>query len=255
MSGRQRFTDKVALVTGGASGIGRCVVDIFAIEGAKIVVCDLNEEAGNSLVTGLEEQGVQALFLGADISRAEQIAPVVAKALDHFGRIDILVNNAGAGRPGGTIVDQDEQDWDWTFNLNLKATWLFMKHVLPAMVEQGGGAVVNLSSMAGIRVAPNSSPAYSAAKAGVVHLSEFAAVQYGSYGIRVNVVAPGLTATPAVLNALNEAERSAIASQLHAIPRMARPEETASTIAWLCSGEAPILSGVTVPVDGAWSAK
>jgi NAD(P)-dependent dehydrogenase (short-subunit alcohol dehydrogenase family) len=130
-----------------------------------------------------------------------------------------------------------------------------MKYVFPGMVRQCGGSVVNLSSLAGIRVAPNSSPAYAASKAAVIHLSEFAAVQYARSGIRVNVVAPGLTATPAVMSALSKQERDAIATQLHAIPRMARPEETAATIAWLCSGEAPIVSGVTVPVDGAWSAK
>jgi NAD(P)-dependent dehydrogenase (short-subunit alcohol dehydrogenase family) len=250
-----RFSGKVALVTGGASGIGRCTAQIFAREGARLAVCDMNGDAGRAFIGELQRGGTEAELFEADIADTRCIESVVRRVLDRFGRIDILVNNAGGGRPGGTIEDQTEEDWDATFNLNLKAAWLFMKHVFPAMVRQGGGAVVNLSSLAGIRVAPNSSPAYSAAKAAVVHLSEFAAVQYAKTGIRVNVVAPGLTATPAVMAALNEAERTAIATQLHAIPRLARPEETAATIAWLCCDEAPILSGVTVPVDGAWSAK
>jgi len=250
-----RFSGKVGLVTGGASGIGRCTAQIFAREGARLAVCDMNGDAGRAFIGELQRGGTEAELFEADISDTRCIESVVRRVLDRFGRIDILVNNAGGGRPGGTIEDQTEEDWDATFNLNLKAAWLFMKHVFPAMVRQGGGAVVNLSSLAGIRVAPNSSPAYSAAKAAVVHLSEFAAVQYAKAGIRVNVVAPGLTATPAVMAALNEAERTAIATQLHAIPRLARPEETAATIAWLCCDEAPILSGVTVPVDGAWSAK
>ena len=250
-----RFKGKVALVTGGASGIGRCATQIFAREGARVAICDMNGAAGRTFADELKQSGADALFVEADIADTRGIEGVVRRVLGRFGRIDILVNNAGGGRPGGTIEDQSEEDWDATLDLNLKATWLFMKHVFPAMVRQGGGAVVNLSSLAGIRVAPNSSPAYSAAKAAVVHLSEFAAVQYAKAGIRVNVVAPGLTATPAVMAALNEAERTAIATQLHAIQRLARPEETAATIAWLCCDEAPILSGVTVPVDGAWSAK
>ena len=250
-----RFKGKVALVTGGASGIGRCATQIFAREGARVAICDMNGAAGRTFAAELEQSGADALFVEADIADTRGIEGVVRRVLGRFGRIDILVNNAGGGRPGGTIEDQSEEDWDATLDLNLKATWLFMKHVFPAMVRQGGADVVNLSSLAGIRVAPNSSPAYSAAKAAVVHLSEFAAVQYAKAGIRVNVVAPGLTATPAVMAALNEAERTAIATQLHAIQRLARPEETAATIAWLCCDEAPILSGVTVPVDGAWSAK
>jgi NAD(P)-dependent dehydrogenase (short-subunit alcohol dehydrogenase family) len=252
---KQRFSGKVALVTGGASGIGLCTVRIFAREGASIALCDRNVKDGEAVVAELRQLGAEAIFFEADLAHPEQVAPVVQRALERFGRIDILVNNAGGGQPGGTIESQDEADWDWTFNVNLKSAWQFMKHVFPAMVKQGGGAVVNIASLAGIRVAPNSSPAYSAAKASLVHLSEFAAVQYGPHGIRVNVVAPGLTATPAVMNALTEDERTAISSQLHPIPRMANPEETAATIAWLCCDEAPIISGITVPVDGGWSAR
>jgi len=254
MSAR-RFEGKVALITGGASGIGRCTVDIFAREGARIAVCDINGAAGVALTAQLQQRGADALFIEADVADGSCIEAVVRRVLERFGRIDILVNCAGAGRPGGTIEDQTESDWDWTFNLNLKAPWLFMKHAFPAMVRQGGGAVVNISSLAGLRVAPNSSPAYAASKSALVHLSEFAAVQYARAGIRVNVVAPGLTATPAVLAALNEQERVAIATQLHAIPRLARPEETAATIAWLCCDEAPILTGTTIPVDGGWAAR
>jgi len=254
MSAR-RFEGKVALVTGGASGIGRCTMDIFAREGAAVALCDINGAAGLAFTTQLQQAGAAAMFLESDVADGARIEGIVRRVLEHFGRIDILVNCAGGGRPGGTIEDQTEADWDWTFNLNLRAPWLFMKHVFPAMVRQGGGAVVNISSLAGLRVAPNSSPAYSAAKSALVHLSEFAAVQYARAGIRVNVVAPGLTATPAVLAALNEQERAAIATQLHAIPRLARPEETAATIAWLCCDEAPIVSGTTIPVDGGWAAR
>ena len=194
-------------------------------------------------------------LIAGDITSEKTVKTLLAGIKRRAGRIDILINNAGAGRAGGTIVDQEEADWDWTFNICLKNAWLFMKQVLPGMVERGSGAIVNLSSLAGIRVAPNSSPAYAVAKAGVVQLTRFAAIQYAPYGIRINVVAPGLTATPAVMAALNEEEQSAIIRGLHAVPRLARPEETAAVIAFLCSDEAPIVTGLTVPVDGGWAAR
>lgn len=250
-----RFTNQAALITAGASGIGLCTARIMAAEGARLAIVDKDEAAGQAAVAELVALGADALFVPADLSRTDVIAPVVDKVIQRFGQVDILVNNAGAGRPGGTVVDQDEADWDWTFNICLKNAWLFMKHVLPGMVHRGDGAIVNLSSLAGNRVAPNSSPAYAAAKAGVVHLTRFAAVQYAPHGIRVNVVSPGLTATPAVKKALTEEEQLRIIQGLHAVPRLALPEETAATIAFLCSKEAPILTGLNIPVDGGWSAR
>ena len=252
---QDRFVDKVALITAGATGIGWCTAQALAAEGARLAIADMDEAAGRAAVQRLQSAGAQASLVIADLSQPERIEEVVGKVLGQFGRIDILVNNVGSGRPGGTIVDQDEVDWDWTFNICLKSAWLGMKHVLPGMVERGSGAIVNLSSLAGVRVAPNSSPAYAAAKAAVVHLTRFAAIQYAPHGIRINVVAPGLTATPAVMNALNEEERVSIIRGLHAVPRLVRPEETAATIAFLCSDEASMITGHMVPVDGGWAAR
>jgi NAD(P)-dependent dehydrogenase (short-subunit alcohol dehydrogenase family) len=252
---QDRFVDKVALITAGASGIGWCTAQVLGAEGARIAIVDIDETAGRAAVQRLQRAGVDASLVAADLSQPARIQEVIAEVLGRFGRIDILVNNVGAGRPGGTIVDQDEADWDWTFNICLKSAWLGMKHVLPSMVARGSGAIVNLSSLAGTRVAPNSSPAYAAAKAAVVHLTRFAAVQYAPHGIRINVVAPGLTATPAVMQALNEEERVSIIKGLHAVPRLVRPEETAATIAFLCSEESSMITGHTVPVDGGWSAR
>ena len=252
---QDRFVDKVALITAGASGIGWCTAQVLAAEGARIAIVDIDETAGREAVERLRSAGVDASLVAADLSQPARIQEVVAEVLGHFGRIDVLVNNVGSGRPGGTIVDQDEADWDWTFNICLKSAWLGMKHVLPGMVERGSGAIVNVSSLAGTRVAPNSSPAYAAAKAAVVHLTRFAAIQYAPHGIRINVVAPGLTATPAVMKALNEEERVSIVRGLHALPRLARPEETAAAIAFLCSDESSMITGHTVPVDGGWSAR
>ena len=252
---QDRFVDKVAFITAGASGIGWCTAQVLAAEGARIAIVDIDETAGHEAVERLQSAGVDASLVAADLSQPARIQEVVAEVLGHFGRIDVLVNNVGSGRPGGTIVDQDEADWDWTFNICLKSAWLGMKHVLPGMVERGSGAIVNVSSLAGTRVAPNSSPAYAAAKAAVVHLTRFAAIQYAPHGIRINVVAPGLTATPAVMKALNEEERVSIVRGLHALPRLARPEETAAAIAFLCSDESSMITGHTVPVDGGWSAR
>ena len=250
-----RFDGKVALVTAGAAGIGMASARLFSAGGARVAICDVDPAAGRAAIEELKRNGADALFIEADLSKTQQIEGVVRRVLSAYRNIDILVNNAGGGRPGGSIVDQSEADWDWTFDLCLKATWLFMRHVLPGMVAQGRGAIVNVSSLAGIRVAPNSSPAYAASKAGVVHLTRFAAVQYAAQGIRVNVVSPGLTATASVMNALSAEERTHIVSGLHAIPRLAEPEETAATIAWLCSDAAPIVTGLNVPVDGGWSAR
>jgi NAD(P)-dependent dehydrogenase (short-subunit alcohol dehydrogenase family) len=250
-----RFENRVALVTGGASGIGLCSALRFAAGGAAVAICDLDQAAGEAALAVLRTHGVEGLFVQADLSQAHTVKGVADAVLQRFGRIDILVNNVGAGRPGDTIIDQDEADWDWTHNICLKSAWLFMKYALPGMVTRHHGAVVNIASLAGIRVAPNSSPAYAAAKAGVVHLTRFAAVQYAPHGIRVNVVSPGLTETPSVIGALSEEERVAIVSKLHAVPRLAVPEETAAAIAWLCSDEAPIVTGINIPVDGGWSAR
>ena len=252
---KDRFVDKVSLITAGASGIGWCTAQVLAAEGARVAIVDIDETAGRAAVESLRREGGDASLFVADLSQPAQVQEVVAAVLGASGRIDVLVNNVGAGRPGGTIVDQDEVDWDWTFNICLKTAWLGMKHVLPGMVGRGSGAIVNVSSLAGTRVAPNSSPAYAAAKAAVVHLTRFAAIQYAPHGIRINVVAPGLTATPAVMNALNEEERVSIVQGLHAVPRLVRPEETASTIAFLCSDESSMVTGHTVPVDGGWSAR
>jgi len=250
-----RFTDRVALVTAGAAGIGLATASIMAEEGARIAIVDRDEAAGHRAIAAFQAKGCDAQFVQADLSQPAHVHGVVEQVLARFGRIDVLVNNAGSGRPGGTIVDQDEADWDWTFDLCLKSTWLFMKHVLPGMIERGHGAIVNIASLAGIRVAPNSSPAYAASKAGVVHLTRFAAVQYAPQGIRINVVAPGLTATEAVRSSLSEDEQTAIIQGLHAVPRLAQPQETAAVIAFLCSDEAPIATGLTIPVDGGWAAR
>lgn len=250
-----RFVDKVALITAGATGIGWCTAQILAAEGARVAIVDVDETAGRAAVQRLELAGGEAALVVADLSQPKNVGGAITETLGKFGRVDVLVNNVGSGRPGGTIVDQDEDDWDWTFNICLKSAWLGMKHVLPGMVERGSGAIVNLSSLAGVRVAPNSSPAYAAAKAAVVHLTRFAAIQYAPHGIRINVVAPGLTATPAVMGALNVQERAAIINGLHAVPRLARPEETAETIAFLCSEESAMITGHMVPVDGGWNAR
>ena len=250
-----RLAGKVVLVTGGASGIGKGVVRAFADEGAKLVVSDIDADAGTVLVDELKRDGHDAIFVKADVTKGEQVAQLIARAVDRYGRLDIAHNNVGGGTPNPSLTELGEAEWDRTFELCLKSTWLCMKHEIPQMLEQGRGVIVNTSALAGQVVTEKASPAYSAAKAGVIHLTRHAAVVYGKQGLRINSVSPGLTATPDVVAAMTEEQIAAVVDECHPIPRMARPEEVANAVLWLCSEQASFVNGVNLPVDGGWAAK
>lgn len=184
------FAGKVALVTGGASGIGKATVEAFARQGAKLVVSDVNADAGSALVEKLRKEGAEAVFVGADVTKAADVEGLVRTAIETYGRLDAAFNNVGGGSPNPSLTELTEEEWDSTFALSLKSTWLCMKYELPHMIRQGGGAIVNSAALAGQVVTDKASPAYSAAKAGVIHLTRFTAVTQGKYNIRVNAVSP-----------------------------------------------------------------
>jgi len=246
---------KVALVTGGCSGIGRATVLAFVNCGAKVVISDVDAEAGHAFAGELQRSDADAIFVQADVTRAAQVEALIKAAVAAFGRLDMAHNNVGGGTPNPSLTDLTEAEWDSTFDLCLKSTWLCMKYEIPRMIEQGGGAIVNTSALAGQVVTEKASPAYSAAKAGVIHLTRHAAVTHGKYNVRINSVSPGLTATPAVTASMTERQIAEVAGHCHPMPRMATAQELANAVVWLCSEAASFVNGVNLPVDGGWAAK
>jgi NAD(P)-dependent dehydrogenase (short-subunit alcohol dehydrogenase family) len=251
-----RFGGKVALVTGGASGIGAATVEAFAQEGAAVVIADINDAAGEAYADRLRAEGRQAVYIHVDVTRSDEVAELVERTVASFGELHCAANIAG-GMTGGdsprnSVHGTEERAWDGTIDLNLRSTWLCLKYEITHMLEHGGGAIVNTASLAGMVVARVASPAYSVAKAGIIHLTRMAAIAYAEQGIRVNCIAPGLTETPAALRLLSDEQR---APRMHAIPRMVKPEEQASAILWLCSDAAAMVTGHTLPVDGGWAAR
>jgi NAD(P)-dependent dehydrogenase (short-subunit alcohol dehydrogenase family) len=246
---------KVALVTGAASGIGRAVTLALAGAGAALVVSDIDADAGHQLAQELVRGGHEALFVQADVTQAAQVQQMVLRAVQTYGRLDVAHNNVGGGTPNPSLTELSEAEWDRTFDLCIKSTWLCMKHQIPQMLAQGAGVIVNTAALAGQVVTEKASPAYSAAKAGVIHLTRHAAVVYGRRGLRINSVSPGLTATPDVLAAMTEQQIAEVVHEHHPIPRMAAPSELAAAVLWLCSESASFINGVNLPVDGGWAAR
>lgn len=256
----KRYEGKVALVTGGASGIGKATVEGLVREGAKVTFTDIAADAGSTFEAELRAQRSDVMFVRSDATREDDVAALIEKIVARWGRLDVGINNVGnmgaADKLGVRIHDSTLEAFDSTLDVSLKTNFLCMKYEIQQMLRQGGGVIANTTSLAGVRVTPHSSPGYVAAKAGVVHLTRYAAVVYAKDNIRVNVVAPGLTGTPAVLGAFPSDEaRNAIASEFHPMGRLMRPQELADAFLWVCSDQASGITGLTVPVDGGWSAR
>lgn len=241
---------KVALVTGSGSGIGRASAMAMGAAGATIAVCDLVEDRGVDVVDEIERQGGQAFFIQADATQEEQVKALVERILVHAGRLDLALNNVGGGEAGGTIVTMEYEGWESVLNVNLTATWLAMKYEIPAMAQGGGGAIINMASQAGIAPMMPASPAYSAAKAGIIHLTRYAARAHAEQGIRVNAVAPGLTRTPQVSRWFNEERIAEIVAETQYIARALEPEEVAQSFVFLMSEGAAMITGETLAVCG-----
>jgi NAD(P)-dependent dehydrogenase (short-subunit alcohol dehydrogenase family) len=247
-----RFKDKVVLITGGTSGIGRATALHFAREGAKVAVAGRDEERGREVVDQIEREGGTAHFLRCDVRLADDCRRAVAETVRAFGRLDVLFNNAGIYM-ANTVVACSEEEWDLTVDTGLKGTYLMSKFAIPVMIAQGGGAIVNNASGWGL-VGGDQAAAYCAAKGGVVVLTKAMAIDHARQGIRVNCVCPGDVNTPMLPE---DAQRRGLAWEAYLagaaqrpMGRIGRPEEVARAVLFLASEEASFITGAALPVDG-----
>ena len=238
---------KAGLVTGAASGIGRACALRFAAEGAAVVVADLetSREGGDQTVREIQEAGGRAAFAACDVSEAADCEALVAAVVEEHGRLDFAHNNAGIG-VHKLLADTEDDEFDRVIAVNLRGTFLGMKHQVRQMLADGGGAIVNTSSNAGLRAVKLLS-AYTASKHGILGLTKNAAVEYANDGIRVNAVCPGAIMTPLMSNEPPERQQEILAPQ--AMTRFGQPEEVAAAVVWLASDEAAFVTGVELPVD------
>jgi len=245
------FIGKVALVTGAGSGIGRASAIAFARAGARVIVSDIARTGGEETVGMIAATGGEATFVQTDVTRATDVAALVARAVETYGRLDCAHNNAGIITLGN-IIDCTENDWDRVMNINLKGVWLSLKYEIPQMIAQGSGAIVNTASIAGI-IGTGGAVAYGASKHGVVSLTKSAARTYASAGIRVNAVCPGYIDTPMadfIFERVPGMEKQITAQ--HAVGRLGTPEEIAAAVLWLCSDAASFVTGHPMVVDGGY---
>lgn len=241
---------KVGIITAAGSGIGRASALACAKDGAKIVVSDIIEEAGEETVRLIKEANGEAIFIKCDVTNEEQVKSMIEQTLETYGRLDFAHNNAGFGAPNVPITEVEKEDWRRAMAITLEGTYLCIKHEIPAMLKTGGGSIVNTSSSSGLVGTPLQS-AYSAAKFGVNGLTKTVALEYANKGIRVNSICPGMTMTPVVKKWMEEAPEEAEGLK-NSIPmkRLGQPEDQANAVAWLCSDRASYITGISLSVDG-----
>ena len=245
---------KVALVTGGTSGIGRETAVMLAKAGAKVVVAGRREKEGKETIELVRAAGGEGLFIKVDVSRAAEVDALVQKTVEMFGRLDIAFNNAGVEETFVPIAEESEENWDRIIDINLKGTWLCLKYEIRQMLKQGeGGAIVNMSSVAGLIGTPGSA-AYAASKHGVMGLTKSAALETARNGIRVNAVCPAVIETPMGERLFGEPEMHKVALGLHPIGRFGKPMEIAEAVVWMCSDRASFMTGQSIALDGGFLA-
>lgn len=244
--------NKVALITGAGSGIGRAVAELYAAEGAKVVVSDIDEKGGKETLEKIKTAKGEAVFVKADSSKAEDNKRLVAETVKAFGGLQIAVNNAGIGGDIRPVGEYPPEGWDKVIAINLSGVFYGMRYQIPAMIAAGGGSIVNMASILG-RVGTKGSAAYVAAKHGVIGLTETAALEYADQKVRINSVGPGYIDTP-LLAALDAASKKALVG-LHPMGRLGRSEEVAELCLWLNSDKASFITGAYYPVDGGYLAQ
>jgi len=243
------FEGKVALITGGSSGIGRASALAFAREGAKVIVADVNVKGGQDVVQMIKKAGGEATFVKTDVSKAAEVETLINKAVKSYGRLDYAHNNAGVIGMEPLLADGTEEQWDRIINIDLKGVWLCMRYEIPQMVKQGGGSIVNTSSITGL-VGGMHLPVYTACKHGVNGLTKVAAGDYAREGIRINAVCPGRILTPPLERILKEIPEPQNEAEKQPMGRMGKPEEVAEAVVWLCSDAASFITGTTLTMDG-----
>ena len=255
-----QLSGKVALVTGGASGIGRATALTFAREGAKLIIADMNEDGGQRTVHMITENGGDAAFVQVDVTQATTVEALISTVVQTYGRLDCAHNNAGisgAGISGDQrtlTAEYPEERWHQVLAINLTGVWLCMKYEITQMLKQGGGTIVNTASVAGLVGLPYGA-AYVASKHGVVGLTRTAALEYAKQGIRVNCVCPGYIQTPMTAVGMQDPARLALMLASEPVGRMGQPEEIAEAVVWLCSDAASFVTGHTMTVDGGFMAQ
>ena len=250
----KELQNKVALVTGGTSGIGRDTAVLFAKEGAKVVVVGRREVEGQETIGLVRAAGGEGLFVQTDVAKAAEVKALVQKTVEKFGRLDIAFNNAGIEGNWIPIAEQSEEDWDRTIDINLKGVWLCLKYEIQQLLKQGtGGAIVNMSSVSGF-IGSAGSATYCASKHGVLGLTKSAALETAKNGIRVNAVCPAVIETPMGERLFGEPEFKKFALSLHPIGRFGQPTEVAEAVLWMCSDRASFMTGQSLSLDGGFLA-
>jgi NAD(P)-dependent dehydrogenase (short-subunit alcohol dehydrogenase family) len=247
---------KVALITGAASGIGRATALACALNGARIVVSDVDIEPGRQVVDEIEAAGGDAIFEAADVARSSDVERLIGRVVDAYGRLDCAYNNAGIEGPIRAFHEYPEADWEGVIGINLKGVFLCMQREIIQMLTQGGGAIVNTSSIAGLVGSLGAGPVYTATKHGVLGLTKSAALAYAQHGIRINAVCPGTVDTPMLERVMSaRPDVRQVLSSSAPIGRFASPDEIAAAVVWLCSDAASYVTGIGLPVDGGYVAR
>ena len=250
----KELQNKVAIVTGGTSGIGRDTAVLFAKEGAKVVVAGRREVEGKETIDLIRAAGGEGIFVKTDVAKTADVQALVQKTVEKFGRLDIAFNNAGIEGNWIPIAEQSEEDWDRTIDINLKGVWLCLKYEIQQMLKQGtGGAIVNMSSVSGF-IGSAGSATYCASKHGVLGLTKSAALETAKNGIRVNAVCPAVIETPMGERLFGEPEFKKFALSLHPIGRFGQPTEVAEAVLWMCSDRASFMTGQSLSLDGGFLA-
>jgi NAD(P)-dependent dehydrogenase (short-subunit alcohol dehydrogenase family) len=256
-----RLANKVALVTGAGTGIGRATVMLFAQEGARVVAQDVNADTAQETVQLIKQAGGEAVSMGGDVTFSAEAETIVKKAVDTYGRLDVLFNNAGIWR-GGTILDISEEDWDRTMSVNVKGIYLVSRYAVQQMMRQESGSIINAASVAALRGSPMSA-AYHASKGAVLLLTKCMAVDFGRYGIRVNCICPGIIDTQMADQLLtyrslgdDDRKQALLESyeEHHPVGRFGQPGEVAKVVLFLASDESSFVTGAAWSVDGGLSA-
>jgi NAD(P)-dependent dehydrogenase (short-subunit alcohol dehydrogenase family) len=248
------FDGKVVIVTGGGSGIGQAACHLYAREGAHVVVSDIDEKRGHETVDALDQGNGEAMFVRADVSKPEDCKTMVEATLAKFGRLDVAFNNAGIGGEANPTGDYSVEGWQRVIAINLSGVFYCMKYEIPAMLDSGGGVIVNMASILG-QVAFENSSAYVAAKHGVVGLTKNAAVEYAKQNLRVNAVGPAFISTPLISEIEENTQARDLLISLHPIGRLGEPEEVAELVTWLSSDKASFVTGAYYAIDGGYLAR